>query len=101
MTEKTLTGVLLDEHVELSLTEISRTCATSTEWIIALVEEGAIEPEGTEPAEWRFAGSSVQRVQTAIRLQRDLDINAAGVALALELLEEIETLRARLAVFEP
>jgi hypothetical protein len=30
----------------------------------------------------------------ARRLQRDLDINLAGVAVILELLEELETLRA-------
>jgi chaperone modulatory protein CbpM len=32
---------------------------------------------------------------TAQRLSRDLGLNAAGVALALDLLEEIETLRTR------
>jgi chaperone modulatory protein CbpM len=32
----------------------------------------------------------------ALRLQRDLDIDLAGAALALELLDEIESLRARL-----
>jgi hypothetical protein len=30
----------------------------------------------------------------ARRLQRDLDINLAGVAVILELMEELETLRA-------
>jgi chaperone modulatory protein CbpM len=32
----------------------------------------------------------------ALRLQRDLDMDLAGVALALELLDEIASLRARL-----
>jgi chaperone modulatory protein CbpM len=36
-----------------------------------------------------------------MRLQRDLDINLAGVALALDLMKEIETLRDRLCRFEP
>jgi chaperone modulatory protein CbpM len=31
-----------------------------------------------------------------MRLQRDLGINLAGIAVALDLLDEVETLRARL-----
>ena len=36
---------------------------------------------------------AVVRVQTAVRLQWDLHINLHGVALALDLLEELEALR--------
>jgi len=35
-------------------------------------------------------------VRTAARLRRDLELDAAGIALALELLDEIDLLRARL-----
>jgi chaperone modulatory protein CbpM len=96
MKETTLTGLLLDEQIELSLTEISHACSTSPEWIIELVEEGVLEPIGGAQAEWRFQGTSIQKAHAAMRLQRDLDINLAGVALALDLLDEIEDLRARL-----
>ena len=41
-----------------------------------------------------------RRARTAIRLQRDLDINLAGAALVLELLDEIDTLRSRLHVLD-
>jgi len=34
----------------------------------------------------------------ALRLQRDLGLNLAGAALALELLDEVEALRAQLRV---
>ena len=46
MPEKTLTGVILDERVELSLNELSRACSVSTEWIVELVGEGVLEPAG-------------------------------------------------------
>jgi chaperone modulatory protein CbpM len=94
--DKTLSGELLDEQIELSLTEICRACSASPEWLIELVEEGVLEPIGVERTEWRFYGTSVQRAHAATRLQRDLNINLAGVALALDLLDEIEALRARL-----
>lgn len=41
-------------------------------------------------------GISVRRVRCAQRLEQDLGVNIAGAALALELLEELERLRARL-----
>jgi len=100
MDRTTLTGLLLDEEIELSLTEICRVCSASQEWIVELVEEGVLEPSGAERRQWRFQGSSVQRAHAATRLQRDLEINPAGVALALDLLDEVERLRARLRQLE-
>ena len=96
MKDTALTGLLLDERIELSLTEISQACSASPDWIIELVEEGVLEPIGDGRTQWRFQGSSVQKAHVAMRLQRDLDINLAGVALALDLLDEIANLRARL-----
>jgi chaperone modulatory protein CbpM len=93
MENKTLTGILLDERVILSLEEICVACSCRSDWIIELVEQGILVPLNQERDQWRFTGSSLARAHTARRLQRDLDINLAGVALALDLLEEIEALR--------
>ncbi|MDH4056884.1 MAG: chaperone modulator CbpM [Gammaproteobacteria bacterium] len=100
MPDKTLTGIILDERVELSLSELSRACSVSTEWIVELVGEGVLEPVGQHQEHWRFSGLCLQRARTAMRLQQDLEINLAGVALALELMDEIEALRERLCRFE-
>ena len=88
-----LMGQLLDESVELELTEFCRICHASEDFVLALVAEGVIEPHGEERAHWRFTGRSVRRTQVAVRLHHDLDVNLPGVALALDLLEEIEQLR--------
>ncbi len=96
MKDSPLTGTILDEQAELSLSDLSYACSSSTEWIIELVDEGIIEPEGQDETQWRFSGVSLTRVQCARRLQQDLNINLAGVALALELLDEITELRSRL-----
>ncbi|MFW2372200.1 MAG: chaperone modulator CbpM, partial [Gammaproteobacteria bacterium] len=71
------------------------------EWIIELVEIGALEPVAPKPLsyeqiQWRFTASSLQRARKASRLQRDLGVNLAGVALALDLLDEIDALESRL-----
>lgn len=100
MNQETLTGIVLDERVEISLQELCQVCSTSTEFIIELVGEGVLEPFGQEQSQWRFSGTSVLRARSAMRLKNDLNINLAGVALALELMEEIDLLRERLRRFE-
>ena len=91
-----MTGILLDEQARLTLAEVSRACAVHAERIVELVEEGALAPIGPEPHRWRFTGAHMRRARVAVRLQGDLGINLAGAALALQLLDEIEDLRARL-----
>jgi chaperone modulatory protein CbpM len=98
--QETRVGVLLDESVEFSLSEICSTCHVHAELIVQLVEVGVLEPRGTEPGQWRFPGHALRRIERALNLQRDLEINLAGVALALDLLDEIDQLRSRLRMFE-
>ncbi len=87
---------ILEEESQLSLGDLCCACAVHAEQIIELVEEGILEPTGVEIVEWRFSGTSLIRARTAIRLQKDLHINTAGVALALDLMDEIERLKKRL-----
>jgi chaperone modulatory protein CbpM len=94
-----LSGEILEEDVELTLAQLCRTCRLPAEQVYELVEEGVVEPLGRDPAQWRFRGISVRRVHCALRLERDLGVNAAGAALALDLLEEIQAMRARLRRF--
>ena len=91
-----LTGVVLDENTLLTFTELCQSCDVASDVVAEMVEIGILEPAGGGPGDWRFRGSSVQRAATAARLQRDLGVNLAGAALALELLERIERLEARL-----
>jgi chaperone modulatory protein CbpM len=95
-------GIVLEDEAEpLSLAELSRACAAHAEWIMALINEGILEPSGVRRETWRFHASSLRRVRTVQRLQRDLGINLAGAALALDLLDEIADLRARQATQGP
>lgn len=91
------TAQILEEELSFTLAELSGACQVQTELLVALVQEGVIEPEGEDSADWRFTGASLRRARVALRLQRDLGVNPSGAALALELMDEIATLRARLA----
>jgi chaperone modulatory protein CbpM len=64
--------------------------------VITWVFEGVLEPIGETPKDWRFTGQSLRRARLALSLTRDLEVNAPGVALALDLLDEIAQLQARL-----
>ena len=94
--EAVLSGVIVEEQSELTLVEVSQACAAEVEWVIELVHEGVIEPERGEQPDWIFPGMQLRRALTARRLQQDLGLNLAGVALALQLLDEIAELRERL-----
>jgi chaperone modulatory protein CbpM len=86
----------------LTLDDLCRACAVQTEFVLTLLEEGVAQPaEGEAAATWRFSEVQVHRVTVAWRLQRDLGVNPAGAALALQLLDEVETLRAQLAGLDP
>ena len=52
---------------------------------------------GDEQVHWRFSASCLRRARIAQRLECDLGVNLAGAALALELLDEVERLSAKLA----
>jgi chaperone modulatory protein CbpM len=88
--------IILDEQAQLTLAELTRACAVHAELIIELVDEGVLTPVGSEPLRWRFTGTHMRRARMALRLQHDLGLNLAGAALALQLLDEVEALRARL-----
>lgn len=94
-------GDNLDEAPVMTLGDICRACTVHAEWVIELVEEGVITPAGRSRDQWRFYGGSLERVMVVRRLQRDLGVNLAGAALALELMDEIETLRQRLGGDSP
>lgn len=81
----------------LTLDDVCRTCAVQASFLMDLLEEGVLEPvEGHSPDNWRFTSVQVQHVSVAWRLHRDLGVNPAGTAVVLQLLEEVQTLRAEL-----
>lgn len=88
-------GTVIEED-SLTLGQLCRACDVHADWIISLVEEGIIEPQGEDIRLWRFSGASLVRARIALRIQRDLGVNLAGIALVLDLIEEIEGLRAHM-----
>jgi len=96
LTTKIYSGYILEDDSQLTLRQLCDVCTVRVDYIIKLVDEGLIEPSGEKKSHWCFDGVTIKRVQQAKRLQNDLGINTAGVALAIELMDEINLLRAQL-----
>jgi chaperone modulatory protein CbpM len=91
----TLVGVCLSDDDALELERFAAACGTEAEFIRLLVDEGLLQPAATKP-DWRFGGEELARVRRIRRLQRDFEANLQSVAVMLELMDEIERLRAEL-----
>jgi chaperone modulatory protein CbpM len=91
-----LTALILEEQTELTLADLCRACSAEDGLIIEMVQEGVLTADGQAPTQWRFSGLHLQHAKVALRLQRDLGVNLQGAALVLQLLEEMDVLRARL-----
>ena len=89
-------GSVVEEENYLTLTELCQASSASEDHVMAWVFEGVLEPIGETPQDWQFTGQSLRRTRLALSFTRDLEINPAGVALALDLLDEIALLRARM-----
>jgi chaperone modulatory protein CbpM len=90
--DRAFPGTIFDESAILSIKDLSRMCAVDERHIVEFVEEGVLNVVNVS-SEWHFTGDALRRARLAVRLQRDLELNLAGVALAVELLEELAQLR--------
>lgn len=99
MTEHTLRvthSVIVEDEVQFTLLELSQACRVDCAQLTAWVEEGALAPQGQDASTWRFDGHALRRATAARRLTRDLHLDTVGLALVLDLLDEIEQLQTRL-----
>jgi len=90
--DQILVGQVLEESDLVTLADLCRSCTVETQTVTTLVAEGILDPMGSDVEHWQFTVGSLRRVRTVIHLQRDLGVNLAGAALALELLDRIAKL---------
>ncbi|MDI9244555.1 chaperone modulator CbpM [Marinobacter sp. CHS3-4] len=96
--DKSLTVELSDTAGTFSLHEICERGGCHAEFVIKLVNYGVIAPveETTESRQWQFDLQTLARLRKAMRLQRDLKMNLPGLAMSLELLDEVQDMRREL-----
>jgi len=89
-------AVALETDFQFTLVGLSQACRIDSTQLQDWVAEGVITPIDRGSLPWRFAGADLQRARTAARLARDLALDAAALALVLDLLDRIAALDARL-----
>ncbi len=86
---------IVEDEVHMSIIELCQTINIEQEDLVAWVQEGILNPIGNSPEDWCFSGDALSRAKKALRLSRDLEINTPGVAMVLDLLDEISDLKKR------
>jgi len=91
---------VLIEHHQYRLGELCQRLDVTAEWVMTMVGEAIVEPTGA-PVSWCFSHSDLERLRKARNLERELQINLPGIALALDLLAELDALRRIVRLLPP
>lgn len=94
------TGSIVTHKAELTIDDLCTACGLSKDKVVTYVAEGIIEPQSDAGVEWRFSQTTVVKLHRARRLEKDLGLNESGIALAFDLLSQIDELKRKLARFE-
>lgn len=88
--------LVVEEHVVFTVTALCRASGSDLAQVQALVAEGLLSPTGSGPQDWQFSGPALRQARIALRLARELELSLHGAAIVINLLAEIEMLKARL-----
>lgn len=89
---------LMSIDATYSASELCQICRVDEAELWTYIEHGIIATESVDARV--FTHSELDRLQRAIRLQSDLEINHAGAALALDLLDVIAELERDLSLLK-
>ncbi len=94
----TTATLVVEEQIVFTLSTLCRASGAQAAQIHALIAEGLLQPTepDPDPEQWQFNGNALPRTRTALRLARDFELGLPGVAVVMDLLTEIDRLRALL-----
>lgn len=94
-TSEIVVGIWIEGDQALDLDAFATACGFDVGFVRLLVDEGLLQPTVEQPAR-RFGGEALARARRIRRLQRDFEANLQSVAVMLDLIDEVERLRARI-----
>ena len=90
-------SILLNEHNEISLTELAELSGISLEELDHLVDSGALTPNNPTDSILHFNSRCVLSIRTLYRLKKDFELEANALSLMLVFLERIRLLEYQLS----
>lgn len=87
------------EEITLTDAELCEICGIEAIQLNDLIAYEILLPRGKARDNLLFDMDQLIRLRKALRLQRDLEVNYAGIALVMDLLEELEELRATKTIY--
>jgi chaperone modulatory protein CbpM len=81
------------DNSPISFEELCRALQTEQQFVIELVELHVLRPQGQTHTDWRFDSYNFRRARMARSFYHELEVNLNGIALALDLLDEIDRLK--------
>lgn len=95
MTKKELVIIADYSHqTHLTPEELCEICGISADFMHDLIMYEIIHPSAQD----EFDLAQLQRVKRVLRLQHDLEINLAGIAVVLDLLDQLDELREQISL---
>lgn len=94
-----IVGVIVDDD-RVSFIEVCEDYNITEELLLDLLEHGLIPSIDIPNKQLKFNKNMLDRIARACRLTTDLELNAAGVVLALELMDELESMSRELDILK-
>lgn len=92
--------IIFNQELTYTLGELCEICEVHVDRINEIIDYGIIASREATPNQWRFSYGEMEILQKVLRLERDLDINMPGIAMTLDLLEQVEVLRKQVDLLE-
>lgn len=80
-------------YVRMDIAELCVASCLPELVIVQIIEHGIVEPEGETAAEWVFDMAMLISIKQAYRLHRELAVDWPGIAVAMDLLEQLESVK--------
>jgi chaperone modulatory protein CbpM len=88
-------AIVFDEQ-SLTLEQMSMHCRVSHEWVIEHVEAGVLQVEGGVIEHWNFNARQLLRARRLLETERRFEANPELAGLVVDLVDELNRLRASL-----
>jgi chaperone modulatory protein CbpM len=98
MEKQIITGIIVDDNMTISFTEVCEKYHVPQETLLEMMDHGVFQQVTKALTQMHFDRKTLSRIQSIQRLQEDLGVNIAGAILALELLDELESVRNELRI---